>query len=103
MSWESVPKHRDRNQLFDLRCDVAAYITLGRTNFPDQFTTSVDNGDQVFRIQSPTRNSRLPSIRCLREARFLRITKMTLRSLYRRNCSSQVITGISSHKAWAMI
>jgi hypothetical protein len=27
----------------------------------------------------------------------------TLRPLYRLNFSSQVITGISSHKAWAMI
>lgn len=95
MSWESVPKRRDRNQRFDLLCDVAAHITLGRPNFPDQFTTSVDNGDQVFEILTRREISLTASSKCLklRSTKYTGLTKRIFNPLSSSRSSAWSIAG----------
>jgi hypothetical protein len=69
----------------------------------------------VFRLpglRPPLKCTSTGSINAANSARYSSIAsgdeiprnyQRTLRPLYRLNFSSQVITGISSHKAWAMI
>jgi hypothetical protein len=50
MAWQGVDKSWARKQLFGLLRKITVYVVRSTSNFPRQFTSSINNGDEVFDI-----------------------------------------------------